>query len=622
MLRTPLSILLVLGILVASAAVAIVLHDGAVDRARDVERGYARQAAQELEKTLQATAFRLRGVAGLFEASQHVSDDGFRAFVKPLFAEQDALNAVIWLPRITDDRRRAFERSHHQPIVEGPPDTRRSAGIRSVYFPVTYLVSQVTESALGFDAASEPARLAAIRSATRRSQPQATSSVSLATSGKPGVVIYQPVFAGHTVPPTAALRERHVQGVVAGSYRLDSLFASLRRSVPAGTTLQIREDGKLIRGPKDMHNAETMRVNAVGRSWTLRSSSNQGPSLAVPAAVLATGAALALLVALMLRQSFTREGYALAMVAARMSERDAAQRELEHARGTAQALAAEQTALRRVATSIAAEEPPDAIRETIRRELVRLFDAEDAAVLPHQVGRTSSGTEPAWMSEDSGASIMRSEIRIGGVPRGVVALLNPAGRNGQAITDQLRDFAELASVAIANGEAREELAVRASTDGLTGLLNRRTFDECLAAEVSSSIRHGRSLSLAIVDIDHFKRVNDRHGHLAGDAVLASVAAQLQGIARGGDTVARIGGEEFAWIMPETPTPVAFNVADRVRAAVDASVYGDTTNLTISVGVAQLGDALTADALYVRADAALYDAKRGGRNRTVRHMLTG
>ena len=145
---------------------------------------------------------------------------------------------------------------------------------------------------------------------------------------------------------------------------------------------------------------------------------------------------------------------------------------------------------------------------------------------------------------------------------------------------------------------------------------------CIRDRVSSAVRHGRSLSLAIVDIDHFKRVNDRHGHLAGDAVLASVAAQLQGIARAGDTVARIGGEEFAWIMPETPTPVAFNVADRVRAAVDASVYGDTANLTISVGIAQLGDALTADALYLRAEAALYDAKRGGRNRTVRHTLSG
>jgi diguanylate cyclase (GGDEF)-like protein len=621
-LRTPLSILLVLGILVASAAVAVVLHDGAVDRARVVERGHARQAAQELEKTLQATAFRLRGVAGLFEASQFVSDDEFRAFVRPLFGEQEALNAVIWLPRITNERRRAFERSHQRPIVEGSPETRRSAGIRSAYFPVTYLVSQVTRSALGFDAASEPSRLAAIRSATRRSQAQVTTSVSLASSGEPGVVIYQPVFAGHTVPPTAALREQNVQGVVAGSYKLDSLFASLHRSVPDGTTLQIREDGKLIRGPKHMDDAETMRVNAVGRTWTLRSSSNQGPSLAVPAAVLAAGAALALLVALMLRQSFTREGYALTMVAARMSERDEAQRELERARGTAQALAAEQTALRRVATSIAAEETSDTIRATIRSELVRLFDAEDAAVVPHQLGRTSSGTEPPWMSEDAGASIIRSEIRIGGAPRGVVALLNPAARDGRAITEQLRDFAELASVAIANGEARQELAVRASTDGLTGLLNRRTFDECLAAEVSSAVRHERSLSLAIVDIDHFKRVNDRHGHLAGDAVLASVAAQLQGIARSGDTVARIGGEEFAWIMPETPTPVAFNVADRVRAAVDASVYGDTTNLTISVGIAQLGDALTADALYIRADAALYDAKRGGRNRTVGHTLTG
>ncbi len=112
--------------------------------------------------------------------------------------------------------------------------------------------------------------------------------------------------------------------------------------------------------------------------------------------------------------------------------------------------------------------------------------------------------------------------------------------------------------------------MRASTDGLTGLLNRRSFDERLGGEVSRAIRHGRALALAIIDIDHFKRVNDRHGHLAGDAVLSDVARQLSALARDGDIVARIGGEEFAWIMPETPSPVAFDVADRVRAAVAAT----------------------------------------------------
>jgi diguanylate cyclase (GGDEF)-like protein len=160
--------------------------------------------------------------------------------------------------------------------------------------------------------------------------------------------------------------------------------------------------------------------------------------------------------------------------------------------------------------------------------------------------------------------------------------------------------------------------VRASTDGLTGLFNRRTFDERLAGEVSRAVRHGRSLALAIIDIDHFKRVNDRRGHLAGDGVLTDVAAQLNALARGGDTVARIGGEEFAWIMPETMFPVAFDVADRVRAAIAATDYEDAAGLTISVGIAELGDAVTGDGLYARADTALFHAKRAGRNRTVRH----
>jgi diguanylate cyclase (GGDEF)-like protein len=126
------------------------------------------------------------------------------------------------------------------------------------------------------------------------------------------------------------------------------------------------------------------------------------------------------------------------------------------------------------------------------------------------------------------------------------------------------------------------------------------------------------LTLAIVDIDHFKRVNDVHGHSAGDAVLTEVADQLQALARGGDAVARIGGEEFAWIMPETNLPVAFDVAERVREAIAATDYGDATEVTISVGISELGDATSGDALYKRADAALYEAKRSGRNRTVRH----
>lgn len=392
-MRTLLSILLVAGILAGTVAVAVVLHDTAVARARDAEQNNARRAAQELEKTLQATAFRLRGVAGLFEASERVSAPEFHAFATPLFGEQRALNAVIWMPQIVDRRRRAYERAN-SPITEGPPAARHQAARRAVYFPVTYLETALPVRALGFDGASDPSRRAAMWRAIQRLHAQATTPVTLAASGKPGIVLYQPVFAGHAIPKTRAERERMVQGVIAGSYRLDSLLQSLRRSVPAGTELQVRQDGNQISGPRRMDGGVTSHVVVVGRSWIVRASSNQSPSLTVPAAVLLAGAALALLVALMLRQAFTREAYALKMVGARMSERDAVQYELEHARMTAQALAAEQAALRRVATSIAAEEPLDTIREKILSELVRLFDAEDAAVVRHVDGRLISPSEP------------------------------------------------------------------------------------------------------------------------------------------------------------------------------------------------------------------------------------
>ena len=107
------------------------------------------------------------------------------------------------------------------------------------------------------------------------------------------------------------------------------------------------------------------------------------------------------------------------------------------------------------------------------------------------------------------------------------------------------------SLAAATHEARTRLASLAGTDALTGLGNRRTFDDLLAAEVDRAGRHGEPLSLVLLDIDHFKSVNDRFGHQVGDRVLVEVGRRLVAIARRGEAVTRIGGEEFAWILPRT-----------------------------------------------------------------------
>jgi diguanylate cyclase (GGDEF)-like protein len=156
------------------------------------------------------------------------------------------------------------------------------------------------------------------------------------------------------------------------------------------------------------------------------------------------------------------------------------------------------------------------------------------------------------------------------------------------------------------------------TDGLTKLYNHRFFQDALKREFARSQRHQSPLSLALLDIDHFKRFNDTYGHQQGDVVLQELARTLRGQVRNLDVVARYGGEEFAVIMPDAPVDVALRVAERLRAAVEGHpVEGPTgpLSVTISLGVASVPHAeITAPAaLIAAADRALYRAKERGRN---------
>jgi diguanylate cyclase (GGDEF)-like protein len=161
--------------------------------------------------------------------------------------------------------------------------------------------------------------------------------------------------------------------------------------------------------------------------------------------------------------------------------------------------------------------------------------------------------------------------------------------------------------------ALEELA---TTDPLTGVANRRRFDETLRAEAERCLRAGNPLTLMLLDIDHFKSVNDTYGHPVGDAVLKAVAAQCRGAVRDIDLVARVGGEEFAVLLIDVGLHEGRQVADRMRKVIE-STQVDIAGLaplacTVSLGVAEFaGDSQD---LMARADAALYRAKAEGRNR--------
>ncbi len=160
-------------------------------------------------------------------------------------------------------------------------------------------------------------------------------------------------------------------------------------------------------------------------------------------------------------------------------------------------------------------------------------------------------------------------------------------------------------------------------DGLTGVYNRRHFDERLAAEWARAARSGSALSVVLLDVDLFKRYNDRHGHQAGDDCLRQVAAALQaGLRRPGDLIARYGGEEFVCLLPDTVLPGAVALAEQLGAAVQALhiEHGDSTvasAVTVSLGVCTQAGNLPGSAanLLRAADAQLYRAKSEGRNRT-------
>jgi diguanylate cyclase (GGDEF)-like protein len=161
----------------------------------------------------------------------------------------------------------------------------------------------------------------------------------------------------------------------------------------------------------------------------------------------------------------------------------------------------------------------------------------------------------------------------------------------------------------------KRLAEQARTDPLTGLLNRRGFDEHAARELAHAGRDKGSIALATFDIDHFKRINDRWGHVTGDRVLVHLAGVLATESRSIDVAARLGGEEFAVLMPGSDLAGAEAFTERVRRALLVSDSG-LPDVRVSAGITATGAALEVQTMLERADSALYAAKRGGRNRTV------
>ncbi len=326
---------------------------------------------------------------------------------------------------------------------------------------------------------------------------------------------------------------------------------------------------------------------------------------------------------------------------------------------TAEGLAAEQAALGRVATRVAADAPSREVFKQTAEEVAGLLGVELGLVARFESGRAvpvgwcgipidvafpldgggalaqvartghmARVTNYKTLADDRVGQLVDSRgyrsgvavpVRVGGQLWGALLAATteqvPISASAEA---RLVRFADLVALAIANAEAQARLIAQAANDQLTGLANHRTFFERLDAEVRRARRRGDRLSLVIFDLDHFKRVNDLYGHLAGDGVLAELAARLAALARAEDTLARIGGEEFAWLLPDSDAREAWLAGERARRAIADAPFPKVGRLTVSAGVAELRAGVSVVELFRRADAALYWAKDHGRNVCMLH----
>lgn len=232
---------------------------------------------------------------------------------------------------------------------------------------------------------------------------------------------------------------------------------------------------------------------------------------------------------------------------------------------------------------------------------------KSAAALAQQAGLRSCWSEPIISSQ--------------GKVLGTFAIYYGEPKAPQADDIERISFAaNLAAIAIESRRNQEELERRAYTDYLTGLVNRRRFFERAENELTRALRYGQMLSLLMFDVDHFKLINDGHGHKTGDQVLKKLSEICRTTLRNIDVVGRIGGEEFAALLPETNSAAALEAAERLREALAAARVpldsGGELNFTASFGVASLNQQdINIDLLMSQADRALYRSKNEGRNRT-------
>jgi diguanylate cyclase (GGDEF)-like protein len=317
-------------------------------------------------------------------------------------------------------------------------------------------------------------------------------------------------------------------------------------------------------------------------------------------------------------QNFVSVGAVTTLVlAAMISERERVASHLQRFQAAASALAAERTALGRIATAIAREREPEHVLALVARHAAGLLGGTSGAI--EQIDGPTSTTVATWTDHgvDPGPERISTTVVSGQHEWGTLVVSGmPTGEPPIGREELIDRLADLAGLAISTAQARARLMTEATTDSLTGLFNQRAFKRRLADEIARSERYQHPLALILIDLDAFKAINDAEGHLTGDLVLKEVARRVKAAVRLDALVARLGGDELAVLVPECDAEGGYLAAERVRHAVSSMPIGTRSQVTISAGIAALAPGGSYEDIIKATDAALYAAKRLGGNGSV------
>lgn len=589
---------MVAGIVIASAIAALVT---AIDRRqdnRDRENAEAHRVAVAIDAITSLSVAQLRAAAAFAEIHPGLRSAQFRRLTEALLSEQP-MRSLAYIEAV--------------PLAAGARTALRGPELA---FPVRLTSDQSPEGRLiPASPAAGRQMVDALRRVRASGLPGVTVATRLSGSDEAHLILIHPVLPEG---PDASGRRPSATAFTAGAVKVSDLLAAASAIVPAGTQLALVErDGKaLAAGPVPGAQYASTPIVIADRSWELRIAIPGDEVWALPLLLGAAGLSLATLIGLLLFNWSRRERHALELAHVRLEERDRAMRLEAETNRMYRVLAENLTDLVMVSDPEARITYVSPAAERMLGWLPEEMVGRYVLEFLHEEDRDDSDGRLTELR--SGAGILTFEHRLrrkdGSHVWAESAVRSIFDRNGERIIEfhsTTRDISERKPL-------QEQLERLAREDPLTGLANRRQFGEVMAAEAARLERSGGDCCLLLIDVDHFKHVNDAYGHLVGDRVLRQVAEVMRARMRASDTLARMGGDEFAAILPDTDAAEGSMVAAAVIAGIKEAFASepDLPAITVSAGVAGFGAgaALTPEQIFERADLALYSAKAEGRDR--------